>query len=202
MARSTGDQAKSTTDQFSALTKATDRFGSSITSAFASGIVQGKSFDAILSGLTQKFLDISLKAGLKPLDTLFTSGLSQLTSGASSSLSSLFGSSGSGLSSLFSASGSVGAPLSITPFAEGGVVSSPSFFPLGGALGLAGERGSEAIMPLARGPDGRLGVATQGGGGANVTVNIAATDVESFRRSEAQISSALARAVSRGNRGL
>lgn len=198
MPSSTADQAKSTTDQFGALSKAADRFGSSVTSAFASGIAHGRNFDQILQSVTQRFLDISLKAGLKPLDALFSSGLSQLTSGASSGLASLLGGSGSGLTGLFT---SPGAPLNITPFAEGGVVSSPSYFPLGSALGVAGERGSEAILPLSRGPDGRLGVAG-GTGGSNVIVNIAANDVESFRRSEAQISSALARAVARGNRGL
>lgn len=66
-----------------------------------------------------------------------------------------------------------------------------------------GERGAEAIMPLARGPDGRLGVTMQGQNSAvAVTVNIAAQDVDSFRRSEGQISAALARAVARGQRNL
>lgn len=37
---------------------------------------------------------------------------------------------------------------------------------------------------------------------APVTVNIATPDAESFRRSETQVSAALARAVSRGRRGL
>jgi phage-related minor tail protein len=67
-----------------------------------------------------------------------------------------------------------------------------------------GERGAEAIMPLARGADGRLGVIAQSGNtrpGA-VTVNISATDVDSFRRSEAQVTAALARAVARGQRFL
>lgn len=198
MAKSSTD---STSDNFAGLTKAANGFGSSVTNAFASGIAKGKDFDQILQGVTQKFLDLSLKAGLKPLDTLFSSGLSSLTGSATGSLSSFFASAGSGLSSLFRSG--IGAPLNITPFAEGGVVSAPSYFPLGGSLGVAGERGAEAIMPLRRGPDGRLGVAAQGGArSTNVTVNIAASDVESFRRSEAQISSALARAVARGNRGL
>jgi phage-related minor tail protein len=67
-----------------------------------------------------------------------------------------------------------------------------------------GERGAEAVMPLARGADGRLGVVAQGGESrpVAVTVNIAAQDIESFRRSEAQITSALARAVARGQRNL
>jgi phage-related minor tail protein len=64
------------------------------------------------------------------------------------------------------------------------------------------ERGAEAVMPLARGPDGRLGVRSQAGRPVSVTVNIATPDAESFRRSEAQVSAALARAVARGQRGL
>jgi phage-related minor tail protein len=91
-----------------------------------------------------------------------------------------------------------------TAFARGGVLSAPSYFPMpqGGGLGLAGERGAEAILPLARGPDGRLGVRSDGGGGGNVTVHVHAQDIESFRRSEAAISATLARAVARGRRAL
>ena len=72
MAKSSGDQ---TGDNFASLTKASNTFGSSVTNAFASGIAKGKDFDQILQGVTQKFLDLSLKAGLKPLDNLFSSGL-------------------------------------------------------------------------------------------------------------------------------
>ncbi len=91
----------------------------------------------------------------------------------------------------------------VQPFAEGGVVASPTYFPLGRGLGLMGERGAEAVMPLARGPDGRLGV--RGGASArpvSVNVTISTPDADSFRRSEAQVSAALARAVARGQRGL
>lgn len=62
----------------------------------------------------------------------------------------------------------------IQPFAAGGVVNSPTLFKFanGGAgrLGLMGEAGPEAIMPLKRGRDGKLGVA--GGGGTSVVVNV------------------------------
>lgn len=51
-----------------------------------------------------------------------------------------------------------GSVLNVMPFAKGGVVATPSYFPLGNTLGVAGERGAEAILPLARGGDGRLGV--------------------------------------------
>ena len=91
----------------------------------------------------------------------------------------------------------------VMPFAHGGVVGAPTYFPLGRGLGLMGESGAEAVMPLARGPDGRLGVRSGGGGRpVSVTVNIATPDAESFRRSEAQVSASLARAVARGQRGM
>jgi phage-related minor tail protein len=72
---------------------------------------------------------------------------------------------------------------------------------IGGGVGLAGEAGPEAIMPLKRGPDGRLGVAGAGGGNV-ITVQIATPDAESFRRSETYITGQIARAVARGQRSL
>ena len=51
----------------------------------------------------------------------------------------------------------------VVPFATGGVVGSPMMFPMsGGRTGLMGEAGPEAIMPLKRGSDGKLGVSTNG----------------------------------------
>ena len=67
--------------------------------------------------------------------------------------------------------------------------------------GRARRRGDHAA---ARGPDGRLGV--RSGGRArrplSVVVQISTPDADSFRRSEAQVSAALARAVARGSRAL
>ena len=84
------------------------------------------------------------------------------------------------------------------------IIGTPTYFPLrSGGTGLAGEAGPEAIMPLARGPDGRLGVAASGGGrGASIIVNIATPDAESFRRSELYVTGQIARAVARGQRGM
>jgi lambda family phage tail tape measure protein len=65
-----------------------------------------------------------------------------------------------------SANGNVFAQNGIQKFARGGVVSRPTMFPFANGIGLMGEAGPEAIMPLKRGRDGRLGVA--GGGGVNV----------------------------------
>lgn len=64
----------------------------------------------------------------------------------------------------------------VQAFANGGVVNGPTFFGMsGGRTGLMGEAGPEAIMPLKRGADGKLGVSMNGGGGGdniNVTNNI------------------------------
>lgn len=52
----------------------------------------------------------------------------------------------------------------IQAFADGGVVNNPTFFGMSGnRTGLMGEAGPEAIMPLKRGSDGKLGVAVNGG---------------------------------------
>jgi len=85
-------------------------------------------------------------------------------------------------------------------FATGGVVSRPTMFPMAnGGVGLMGEAGAEAIMPLTRMPSGDLGVKAQGGGGKNVIVNMNITtqDADSFRKSKKQI----ARDMGRGIKG-
>lgn len=60
----------------------------------------------------------------------------------------------------------------IQAYADGGVVGSPTTFPMaGGKTGLMGEAGPEAIMPLKRGANGKLGVQMEGGGGQSVVIN-------------------------------
>lgn len=62
----------------------------------------------------------------------------------------------------------------VIPFRQGGVVSAPTLFPMARGMGLMGEAGPEAVMPLRRGADGRLGVAAQAGSPASnvVTLNV------------------------------
>lgn len=89
----------------------------------------------------------------------------------------------------------------VMPFANGGIVSGPVSFPMRGGMGLMGEAGPEAIMPLARGADGKLGVRGSGGGrSVNVVMNITTPDVQGFQRSQGQIAAQMNRALGRGNR--
>ena len=89
----------------------------------------------------------------------------------------------------------------VMPFAKGGVVAQPTGFAMRGGRGLMGEAGPEAIMPLARGADGRLGVQAAGTGRAvTVVMNISTPDVQGFQRSQTQIAAQAQRMLARGQR--
>jgi phage-related minor tail protein len=89
----------------------------------------------------------------------------------------------------------------VMPFANGGVVSGATAFPMRGGLGLMGEAGPEAIMPLARGADGRLGVQAAGSGKpVTVVMNITTPDVQGFQRSQSQVAAQVARLLAHGQR--
>ena len=84
------------------------------------------------------------------------------------------------------ADGGVFSKGNVVPYAKGGVVGSPTYFPMsGGRTGLMGEAGPEAIMPLKRGKNGKLGVEASGQGD-NITIsqtfNFAANGDESVKR--------------------
>ena len=165
-----------------------NRFAGAMTNAFARGIADGRRFDDVLKSLALRLSDLAVRLAFRPLARGLASGIDRLFSDLMSSVG------GS------SAKGVLGGA---QKFASGGVLSSPAFFALGGGqTALAGEAGPEAVLPLARGPDGALGVAARGGGAANVTINISTPDVDGFRRSEAYLTGLVARAVARGQRGL
>lgn len=89
----------------------------------------------------------------------------------------------------------------VMPFAKGGVVAQATAFPMRGAMGLMGEAGPEAIMPLARGADGRLGVQAAGSARpVTVVMNITTPDVQGFQRSQTQIAAQAQRMPARGQR--
>ena len=105
-----------------------------------------------------------------------------------------------GLMGMFAGGGSF-AQGRVMPFASGGIVSSPTYFPMRGGAGLMGEAGPEAIMPLARGADGKLGVRSEGGGRpVQIVMNIQTPDAQSFQRSQSQIAAQMSRALGRSQR--
>lgn len=146
---------------------------------FGAATTSGRTFNETLAAIAQTMARVAVREGTRVLAQGLVNGLSGVFSSA------------------------FGGDNPVKQFAQGGVIASPAYFANSGTIGLMGERGAEAVMPLSRGPDGRLGVMAQSSNAPlTVTVNIAAQDVESFRRSEAQITGALARAVARGQRNL
>jgi phage-related minor tail protein len=163
------------------LSKLADSFGNKLVGAFAGAIIHGRSLSDVVRGLVLSLSQTALSAALKPVGNLV----------------------GNLFSNLFAnAKGNVVSAGQITPFASGGIVNSPVLFPMRGGTGLMGEAGPEAIMPLARSADGKLGVRTSGGGATHVTVNISTPDIQGFRQSQSQIAAMMNRAVSRGARNL
>ena len=106
-----------------------------------------------------------------------------------------------GLKQLFpflaNANGNIYDQSGFVPFAKGGVVDKPTLFPFAKGIGLMGEAGPEAIMPLRRGPSGRLGVEAAGGGVSNVVVNVDAsgTAVQGDSNQADQLGKAIGAAV-------
>ena len=94
------------------------------------------------------------------------------------------------------ANGGVFAKNGIVPYAKGGIVDKPTYFPFSKGVGLMGEAGPEAIVPLKRGKDGKLGIS--GGGGStvvNVSVDAKGTKVEGDTPTASQLGKLIGVAV-------
>ncbi|KJZ24952.1 phage tail tape measure protein [Tritonibacter mobilis] len=151
-------------------------------------VVDGDSLSDALESLAKTMINTTFNSAMRPvtdhLGGLVSDGIGALVGGI-----------------LPFADGAAFSQGKVTPFARGGVVSSPTHFPMRGGLGLMGEAGPEAILPLARGHDGSLGVKTQGGGKSpTVVMNVTTPDVAGFQRSRGQIAAQMSRMLARGNR--
>ena len=161
--------------QMEDLSTLADTFSNKLVTGLASAVVHGKSLSDILKSMVLSLSQTALSAALKPL-----SGL---------------------IGNLFAnARGNVFSGGNVMPFADGGIVNSPTLFAMNGGAGLMGEAGPEAIMPLARGADGSLGI--RGGGGMNVTVNITTPDLQSFAQSQNQVAAMVSQALQRAQRNM
>lgn len=147
------------TDKFEAMKKQMELFqeiGESVAStlddAFAEFTESGKiNFRNMITSMVQDFAKLAFKQTVSgPLGKLATGFLGNLFGG-------LVG------PSIPSAKGNVFAG-GVQKMASGAVLNSRTSFPLPGGTGLAGEAGPEAVLPLARGSGGKLGVMSQGGG--------------------------------------
>jgi hypothetical protein len=141
-------------------------FGRAMTKAFDGAIVRGRDFGDVLRSLALQLSSMAIGSALKPI--------------------------GEGFGKLFEQflGGSLGATASAQPFAAGGAITTPSYFPLGATAG------ADAMLPPGglRAQSERRSLA--------VTVNVSTPDAASFRRSEAYLSGTIARAVARGERNM
>ena len=164
--------------------------GSSLKSAFDGLILDGDKLSDVMKNLGASIASKTYSSAITPVTNALGGAVE---SGVQSLISGLLPFAGGGA---FSG----GRPRA---FANGGVVDGPTLFPMRGGTGLMGEAGPEAILPLARGADGSLGVrAGKGGTPVQVTMQVSTPDAEGFRRSRGQIAAQLSRAIARGQRNL
>ena len=162
--------------------------GRGLNRAIRGAVIEGDSLSQALRNLAQTMINTAFNAALRPVTDqiggLVAQGVGSLVSGL-----------------LPFEKGASFAQGRVQPFASGAIVRGPTTFPMRRGTGLMGEAGPEAIMPLSRGADGKLGVRAEGGARpVNVVMNVQTPDAESFRRSRGQIAAQLGRAIGRGNR--
>lgn len=130
--------------------------GATFSSAFEDAIAGGKKFSDVLAGLSN---DIERMLVRRTITDPLMKGLDSMVINPLSNIFSDF---------FANANGGVYSGAGISAY-SGKLVSRPTVFPFANGIGLMGEAGPEAILPLRRGADGKLGVS---GGGNNVTVNV------------------------------
>lgn len=166
----------------------------SFASDFISGLRQGQTAMQAFSTASVNALNkISDKLMSMVIDQLWSKAFGGAAGSGSGFLSSLFGGPAGGGSGVQTVSagqfnildaaagipGVNGAAMgkafsmgNVIPFARGGIVGSPTMFRMAGGMGLMGEAGPEAVMPLSRGSDGKLGVKSGSGSGTNINVQV------------------------------
>lgn len=198
-------------EQWAGLEEASQFFGDQLYSAIDGLLIQGDSLNDVFANLAKTIAEAALQAALLgqgPLAGLLGGGSGGGGAGGiiGAILSAVAGGGRAvgGTGGLY-ANGAAFAGGNVLPFANGGVVTRPTLFPMANGTGLMGEAGPEAVMPLRRGRDGKLGVAASAAP-INVTINnMASNEVEIHTRSERGpdgeklIMDVVRRAVARGD---
>lgn len=117
----------------------------------------------LLQQITLEKTLLAIKTAGRAIRALFSFGTSEVVSGGIEAAASVVAANGAAFNNG-----------NVIPFAKGGVVTKPTVFPMAnGGTGLMGEAGAEAVMPLRRMSNGRLGVeASNGNDSKAVQVNI------------------------------
>ena len=162
------------------LTPLAAEFGAQLTNALKSAVVSGRSLEEVLRQIGLSLAGSALNRALQPLQTLATTFFTGLFGGIGGQ-----------------AAGAA-APL---PFAAPAMAAAPSFLDagsLGGGRGMsvAGVPGRDVRAPQA------LTMSADPSSRVSIVFNVTTADAASFRKSEAQVTGMLARAVSRGARSL
>lgn len=151
----------------------------SAASEFATGFAQD-----LRQGVSA--MDALTKAATRLSDRLIDMALNQAINSLFSKLAGSIGGVGAPLNILPSAQGNIFSGGNVIPFARGGIVNSPTIFPMARGYGLMGEAGPEAVMPLRRGQDGKLGVAASGSRMVVNIVNNVGSDVQARPQAQRQ----------------
>jgi len=192
-------------------TKSVEEFSESITKSFGSQMqTKLKTFTDSIKTVQESMADVVVK-GIKGMEdalvTFVTTGKLSFRSLANSIIADLarvaiqqmitkpftnF------LDGLFgNANGNAFVDGKVEKYAYGGVVKKPTIFPMANGIGLMGEAGAEAILPLRRGSNGRLGVESNGGGSTviNVSVDASGSNVQGNTQQANAFGTALATAI-------
>lgn len=147
------------------------QWNNQLTYAFKDAIMNSKNLGDALSNLANRVQDMLVN---KALDSLLGNFFGGFAKGAA-----------------FSAGG-------VTAFASGGVVNSPTMFPMRGGMGMMGEAGAEAIMPLTRTSNGDLGVKAVGAGtvvNTSININVSGGTKEQNEDAGKRVSAAVRQAI-------
>jgi tape measure domain-containing protein len=194
-------------DKYPAIGSAADAAATLATSGIAAMIDGTKSAEQVFVEFLSSIADALIDTAKQMIAQYIAIGIARMFAGigapggfAPSGPLAAVGNVNTDVSGFFSpsANGNAFGANGIIPFAKGGIVNSPTLFPFAKGIGLMGEAGPEAILPLKRGADGSLGVMASGGGGdVNVVVNVDAkgSSVEGNEQGANQLGRVISAAV-------